>query len=107
LRTADASTGEFPLRFVIWGAVLSAVALAVVQKLALGFPYWLTAVSIVLSMPLMLVGIRVLGETNWAPISALANLMQAVFAALQPGHVPANMIGSGMSGTVASRPRSA
>ncbi len=103
LRTADASSGEFPLRFVVWGAVLSTIALAVVQKLALGFPYWLTAVSIVLSMPLMLVGIRVLGETNWAPISALANLMQAVFAALQPGHIPNNMIGSGMSGTVAGQ----
>ncbi|HEX8907808.1 MAG TPA: OPT/YSL family transporter, partial [Anaeromyxobacteraceae bacterium] len=49
------------------------------------------------------VGIRVLGETNWAPISALANLMQAVFALLQPGHVPVNMIGSGMSGTVAGQ----
>jgi uncharacterized oligopeptide transporter (OPT) family protein len=50
----------------------------------------------------MLVGIRVLGETNWAPISAMANVMQAVFAVLAPGHVPINMIGSGMSGTVAA-----
>ena len=94
---------EIPLRWVVWGAALSALALAVVQKLSLGFPYWLTAVSLLLSVPLMLVGIRVLGETNWAPISALANLMQAVFAALQPGHVPVNMIGSGMSGTVAGQ----
>ena len=82
---------------------VDAVALAVVQKISLGFPYWLTAVSLLLSIPLMLVGIRVLGETNWAPISALANLMQAVFAALQPGHLPINMIGSGMSGTVAGQ----
>jgi len=51
---------------------------------------------------LMLVGTRVLGETNWAPISALANLMQAVFAALAPGSMRVNMIGSGMSGTVAA-----
>jgi uncharacterized oligopeptide transporter (OPT) family protein len=43
----------------------------------------------------------VLGETNWAPISAMANLMQAVFAALSPGNMMINMIGSGMSGTVA------
>jgi uncharacterized oligopeptide transporter (OPT) family protein len=50
----------------------------------------------------MLVGIRVLGETNWAPISAMANVMQAVFAVLAPGHVPINMIGSGMSGAVAA-----
>jgi uncharacterized oligopeptide transporter (OPT) family protein len=88
---------------MLWGAGLSAVALALVQKLSLGFPIWLTAVSILLSIPLMLVGIRVLGETNWAPISTLANFMQAVFAALQPGHIPVNMIGSGMSGTVAGQ----
>jgi uncharacterized oligopeptide transporter (OPT) family protein len=50
----------------------------------------------------MLVGIRVLGETNWAPISAMANVMQAVFAVLAPGHVPINMIGSGMSGAIAA-----
>src|SRR6185295_874974 len=51
---------------------------------------------------LMLVGTRVLGETNWAPVSAMANVMQAVFAALSPGNMAINMIGSGMSGTVAS-----
>jgi len=103
LSAKDVGTDEFPLRYVAWGAGVSAVALAVVQKISLGFPYWLTAVSLLLSIPLMLVGIRVLGETNWAPISALANLMQAVFAALQPGHLPVNMIGSGMSGTVAGQ----
>ena len=103
LSASDVHGDEVPLRWVGWGALLSAVALAVVQKVSLDFPYWLTAVSILLSLPLMLVGIRVLGETNWAPISALANLMQAVFAALQPGHLPVNMIGSGMSGTVAGQ----
>jgi uncharacterized oligopeptide transporter (OPT) family protein len=69
---------------------------------SLGFPLWLTGVSLLLSVVLMLVGIRVLGETNWAPISAMANVMQAVFAVLAPGHVPINMIGSGMSGAVAA-----
>ena len=29
--------------------------------------------------------------------------MQAVFAALSPGHLPVNMVGSGMSGTVAGQ----
>ncbi|MFL5273970.1 MAG: OPT/YSL family transporter [Anaeromyxobacteraceae bacterium] len=103
LSAKDVGSDEFPLRWMLWGAGLSAVALAVVQKVSLGFPVWLTAVSILLSIPLMLVGIRVLGETNWAPISTLANFMQAVFAGLAPGHVPINMIGSGMSGTVAGQ----
>jgi len=94
--------GDFPMRWVIWGAIAAAITLAVVQKVSLGFPLWLSAVSLLLSILLMLVGIRVLGETNWAPISALANVMQAVFAVLAPGHVPINMIGSGMSGAIAA-----
>src|SRR3954452_14376439 len=94
--------GDFPMRWVIWGSIAAAITLAVVQKVSLGFPLWLSAVSILLSIVLMLVGIRVLGETNWAPISAMANVMQAVFAVLAPGHVPINMIGSGMSGSVAA-----
>jgi uncharacterized oligopeptide transporter (OPT) family protein len=32
----------------------------------------------------------------------MANVMQAVFAVLAPGHIPINMIGSGMSGAVAA-----
>jgi uncharacterized oligopeptide transporter (OPT) family protein len=103
LSAKDAEGTEFPLRWTIAGAAVSSVALAVAQKVSLDFPLWLSAASLLLSFPLMLVGIRVLGETNWAPISALANLMQAVFAALSPGHLPVNMIGSGMSGTVAGQ----
>ncbi len=94
--------GDFPIRWVVWGAIACAVVLAAVQKISLGFPLWLSFVSVGLSLILMLVGIRVLGETNWAPISAMANVMQAVFAVLAPGHVPINMIGSGMSGAVAA-----
>src|SRR2546427_4386663 len=90
--------GDFPMKWVVWGAIASAIVLAAVQKISLGFPLWLSFVSVLLSLILMLVGIRVLGETNWAPISAMANVMQAVFAGLAPGHVPLNMIGSGMSG---------
>ncbi|BDG03910.1 OPT/YSL family transporter [Anaeromyxobacter oryzae] len=94
--------GDFPMRWVVWGVVACGTVLAVVQHVSLGFPIWLTLVSIGLSIILMLVGIRVLGETNWAPISAMANVMQAVFAVIAPGHVPINMIGSGMSGSVAA-----
>src|SRR4029077_18845623 len=93
---------DFPLRYVIGGVASLSVLLCVLQYFSLGFPIWLTVVSLILSFFLMLVGIRVLGETNWAPISAMANLMQAVFAALSPGNMMINMIGSGMSGTVAA-----
>src|SRR5262249_49141909 len=55
-----------------------------------------------LSVPLMLVGLRVLGETNWGPISALSNMMQGIFGILAPGHILANMVASGTTGTIAT-----
>jgi uncharacterized oligopeptide transporter (OPT) family protein len=93
--------GDFPMRWVAWGVVIAGSVLAVVQYVSLGFPVWLTLVSLAVSVLLMLVGIRVLGETNWAPISAMANVTQAIFAVLKPG-MTVNMIGSGMSGAIAA-----
>lgn len=93
---------EFPLRWVWTGATLSAIALVIVQKVFLGLEVWATVVAILLSVPLMLVCLRVLGETNWAPISALSNMMQGIFGVLAPGHIQANMLASGTTGTIAA-----
>jgi uncharacterized oligopeptide transporter (OPT) family protein len=95
----DASS--FPLTWTAIGVVVSAAGLIVVQKTSLGLDVWLTAIAILLSLPLMLVGIRVLGETNWGPISQLSNTMQAIFGAIVPGNLPAIMLASGTTGTVA------
>jgi uncharacterized oligopeptide transporter (OPT) family protein len=61
----------------------------------------MTIVAILLSVPMMLVGLRVLGETNWGPISALSNMMQGIFGVLAPGQILANMLASGTTGTIA------
>jgi putative OPT family oligopeptide transporter len=96
------TTGEFPLRWVAIGAVLAATALIVVQATLFDLPVWMTLIAIVMSIALMLVGLRVLGETNWGPISQLTNLMQAVFAGLAPGKLTTNLIASGTTGTIAT-----
>ena len=92
---------DVPLKWVGLGCAVLSIALIVLQWLSLGVAPWESALAILFSVPIMLVGIRVLGETNWAPISALANLMQVVFAAISPGSIGTNMVASGMSGTVA------
>jgi uncharacterized oligopeptide transporter (OPT) family protein len=92
---------EFPMRWTVIGVALSSLALIIVQKVSLGLPAWITLTAIVLSLPLMLVGLRVLGETNWGPISQLTNTMQAVFGALVPGNLAVNMLASGTTGTIA------
>ncbi|MBM3977586.1 MAG: OPT family oligopeptide transporter [Planctomycetes bacterium] len=96
--TSDAR--DFPLRWVAIGVPVLAVGLIAFQHYSLGQAWWQTALAIVLSLPLMLVGLRVLGETNWGPISALSNLMQGVFGMIKPGDISANMVASGVTGSV-------
>jgi uncharacterized oligopeptide transporter (OPT) family protein len=88
-------------RRTLWLAALAAsVALCVIGHVYLAFPIWATAASVGLALPLMLVGTRVLGETNWAPISQLATVAQAVLAAIAPGALLVNMVGSALCGTI-------
>jgi uncharacterized oligopeptide transporter (OPT) family protein len=101
LSAASAGSDLFPLRWVVAGVIVSGAALIAVQKISLGLEIWITLTAILLSVPLMLVGLRVLGETNWGPISPLSNMMQGIFGLLAPGHIAANMIASGTTGTIA------
>ncbi len=102
LSTAKAGADDFPLKWVGAGVAVTGVALVVIQKVSLGLDVWMTVVAILLSLPLMLVGLRVLGETNWGPISAMSNMMQGIFGVLAPGHIVANMLASGTTGTIAT-----
>jgi uncharacterized oligopeptide transporter (OPT) family protein len=102
LRSAKISSSEFPLAWVGIGVGVSSVLLCIVQYTMLDMNPMYTIAAIILSVPLMLVGLRVLGETNWGPISALSNMMQGLFAVVAPGNVTANMVASGTTGTVAT-----
>jgi uncharacterized oligopeptide transporter (OPT) family protein len=101
LAAASASSEEFPLKWIGAGVAVLTIILCVLQKLFFGLPMWMTLVAVVLSAPLMLVGLRALGETNWGPIGALSNLMQGLFAVIAPGNASANILGNGTTGTIA------
>lgn len=100
LSGASVDSQDFPIRWVIIGSSIAAVALVLVQRFSLGLPIWQTMVALAFTVPLMLVGLRVFGETNWGPISALSNLMQGVFGAMVPGNIQANMVASGVTGSI-------
>ncbi|MBL8863691.1 MAG: OPT/YSL family transporter [Planctomycetes bacterium] len=100
LSGASVDSEDLPLRWVAIGSLLAVVAIVLVQHLGLGMPVWEILLALLFTIPLMLVGLRVLGETNWGPISALSNLMQGVFGAISPGNIPTNMAASGLTGTV-------
>ena len=85
LRDGSVDAGDFPMRWLLIGITVSTIALVAVQYLFIGTPIWQSLVAIALSVPLMLVALRVLGETNWGPISTMTNVMQAIFGGLAPG----------------------
>jgi len=101
LRGSRMDHRDFPISWVVGGSILMTVVVCLVQYFSMGIPLWLSLIAVLLSLPLMLVGLRVLGETNWGPISAMSNMMQAVFAFISPGNVPVNMSSSGLTGTIA------
>ena len=101
LASPSGATNEFPLSVIGVGVAVLAVALCFIQQAIFGLPIWMSAVAILLSVPLMLVGLRALGETNWGPIGQLSNLMQLLFAGIAPGNVLANIMGNGTTGTIA------
>src|SRR5437588_4070462 len=101
LRGSKAASNDFPMQYVVVGSIFMTIVICLVQYFSMGIPVYLSFIAIVLSLPLMLVGLRVLGETNWGPISAMSNMMQAIFAFISPGNVPVNMSSSGLTGTIA------
>lgn len=101
LSSKSIDVAEFPLKWVGIGVVTMTIALIAIQQAFFDVPIWTTVIATVLSVPLMLVGLRVLGETNWGPISQLTNMMQVIFAALVPKNISANLAASGTTGTIA------
>ena len=103
LSSKSIDVAEFPLKWVGIGVVAMTVALLAIQQAFFDVPIWTTVIATVLSIPLMLVGLRVLGETNWGPISQLTNMMQVIFAGLVPKNITANLAASGTTGTIATQ----
>jgi uncharacterized oligopeptide transporter (OPT) family protein len=99
---AGKASGDLPLRYVWIGSGLSAVLLIALQAIFFATPLWHSLVAIAFSIPLGLVALRVLGETNWGPISTMTNLMQAIFGVVAPGDLRASMVSSGITGAVAA-----
>jgi uncharacterized oligopeptide transporter (OPT) family protein len=90
---------DVSLTTILVGSILLTAGLAVVQEMNFGMSYVQTIVAVLCSLPLILVGVRVLGETNNGPISVMMNGLQAVFAVFWPSHVGHNLIAAGMTGT--------
>ena len=62
--------GDFPMRWVVWGALAAAATLAAVQKISLGFPLWYCVISFLLLF-VVLLKLRIRVEEQQARVDAL------------------------------------
>jgi uncharacterized oligopeptide transporter (OPT) family protein len=101
-KASTASREDVSLRTIILMSLLFTLLLAAFQHFNFSLPFWQTVASVILGLPLILVGVRVLGETNNGPVSLMANTLQAVFRIFSPsiGH---NLVAAGMSGNINSQ----
>ena len=99
LQARHGQSEDISLKTILIGSVLLTVPLAIIQHVNFGMSYLQTAVAVLCSLPLILVGVRVLGETNNGPISVMMNGLQAVFAVFWPSSIGHNLIASGVAGT--------
>jgi len=90
---------DVSLTTIVVGSTVLTILLAIIQKENFGLSYVQTAVAVLCTLPLILVGNRVLGETNFGPISVMMNGLQAIFAVFWPASVGHNLIAAGMSGS--------
>ncbi len=94
---------DVSLGTVLIGSLVLAIALAIVQEQNFGLSYVQTTLAVLFTLPLILVGNRVLGETNFGPISVMMNGLQAIFAVFWPSSVGHNLIAAGMAGSCNSQ----
>ncbi|MEW6050281.1 MAG: OPT/YSL family transporter [Candidatus Zixiibacteriota bacterium] len=93
---------DVSLRTIMIMSALFTLLLAFVQMSHFAMPWWQTIAAVIAGFPLILVGVRVLGETNNGPVSLMANTLQAIFRAFSPaiGH---NLVAAGMAGNINSQ----
>lgn len=91
---------DMPFKVVVIGIAALTAVLAVVQHHSFGISPFMTVLAVLISFPLMMIGVRVKGETGIGPISIMASLMQLVFGVIAPGNIGANMATSGTTASV-------
>jgi uncharacterized oligopeptide transporter (OPT) family protein len=86
-------------RTTVIGVSVLAILLAYVQNRNFGMSYVETLFAVAVELPLILIGVRILGETNNGPVSIMANSLQALFAIFWPQNTAHNLMAAGVAGS--------
>ncbi|KAJ1645107.1 OPT super, partial [Coemansia asiatica] len=60
-------------------------------------PMYDTLIAVLLALPLAILGVRALGETDLNPVSGIGKVSQVVFAGVMPGNLVGNLVAGGIA----------
>ncbi|KAJ2442030.1 OPT super [Coemansia sp. RSA 2440] len=84
--------------WITWGglAVSTAVCMGIMKAL-FDVPVYDTLLAVGLALPLAVLGVRALGETDLNPVSGIGKVSQVVFAGVMPGNLVGNLVAGGIA----------
>jgi len=83
----------FPAGFAVLGPMV-----VFLMAYLFGIPWWAGVAALPLAMVMGVVAARVTGETDVTPTKALGPVTQAMYGAMVPGNVAANVMGANVTG---------
>ncbi|KAJ2724821.1 OPT super [Coemansia sp. Benny D115] len=99
----DDDSEEVDPRFLIpgwvtWSGLVASTLLCMGIVYALfGVPMYDTLIAVLLALPLAVLGVRALGETDLNPVSGIGKVSQVVFAGVMPGNLVGNLVAGGIA----------
>ncbi|KAJ1954311.1 OPT super, partial [Linderina pennispora] len=84
--------------WVIWGGLLASTLLCMgIVKAIFNIPMYDTLIAVLLALPLAVLGVRALGETDLNPVSGIGKVSQVIFAGVMPGNIIGNLVAGGIA----------
>ncbi|KAJ1894846.1 OPT super [Kickxella alabastrina] len=84
--------------WITWGGLVASTLLCMAIVYALfGVPVYDTLIAVLLALPLAVLGVRALGETDLNPVSGIGKVSQVVFAGIMPGNLVGNLVAGGIA----------
>ncbi|KAJ2607448.1 OPT super [Coemansia sp. RSA 1365] len=99
----DTIEDEVDSRFLVpgwitWGGLLVSTMLCMgIVKALFDVPLYDTLIAVILALPLAVLGVRALGETDLNPVSGIGKISQVIFAGVMPGNMVGNLIAGGIA----------
>ncbi|KAJ2851001.1 OPT super [Coemansia brasiliensis] len=84
--------------WITWGGLVVSTCICMgIVKALFDVPVYDTLIAVALALPLAVLGVRALGETDLNPVSGIGKVSQVVFAGVMPGNLVGNLIAGGIA----------